>query len=283
MEITLKDKNYPELLKKIKNPPQELYIKGKLYPKEKYPLAVVGTRKVSNYGRQVTDYFVKALAQAGLTIISGLALGVDGLAHRATLEANGRTIAVLGSGLNKIYPTVHKKLAEKIIESGGAVISEYPPDFPASKITFPARNRIISGLSLAVLVIEAPQKSGALLTARYALAQGRKLFVVPGSIYQPNSVGTNYLIKKGAQAVTEPKDILRALKVRASFIKKQKTDSLTEQEERLLRFLSKEPINIDELVKRSELKTGEIISCLTALEIKGVLKDLGAGRYVRII
>ena len=134
-KITIKDKNYPELLKKISNPPLELYFNGNLNQREKYPLAVVGTRKISNYGRQITEYFVKVLAQAGITIISGLALGVDGLAHKTALRAKGRTIAVLGSGLNNIYPTIHKKLAQDIIDSGGAIVTEYEPNINPSKIT----------------------------------------------------------------------------------------------------------------------------------------------------
>ena len=210
-KITIKNASYPQLLKEIYDPPKQLYISGELKAKEKYPLAVVGTRKVSDYGKRATPYFVKTLAKTGLTIISGLALGVDGLAHQATLDVHGRTIAVLGSGLNNIYPSAHKKLAEDIIKSGGAVISEYSPDKQPSKTTFPARNRIIAGLCLGILVIEAPEKSGALITARFALEQGREVFAVPGSIYSKNSIGTNQLIKMGARPVTKPEDILQGL------------------------------------------------------------------------
>ena len=216
-KITINDKNYPELLKKIPNPPKELYFEGTLKKSEKYPLAVVGTRKLSAYGRQVTEYFVRTLVQSSLTIISGLALGIDGLAHQTTLDAGGRTIAVLGSGLNHIFPTVHKKLFQEIIQSDGAVISEYSPDTPAYKSNFPARNRIISGFSLGVLVIEAPKKSGALITAKLAFKQKRKVFVIPGRIYDKNSTGTNQLIKQGAQVVTSPQDILKSLTLNSSF------------------------------------------------------------------
>ena len=277
-----KDKNYPELLKKISNPPAELYFNGDLSQKEKYPLAVVGTRKISDYGRQITEYFVKVLAQAGVTIISGLALGVDGLAHKTALKAKGRTIAVLGSGLNNIYPTVHKKLAQDIIDSGGAIVTEYEPDINPSKITFPARNRIISGLSLGVLVIEAPQKSGALITATQAIKQGRKVFVIPARIYDKNSVGSNNLLKKGAQAVTKPEDILKSLGIKSSFIKKKKISNLSPIENQLLEFLDKEPISIDDLAEKSNMPAHKIVGLLTEMEIKGVIRSLGAGKYVSV-
>jgi len=209
--ITIKNKNYPELLKKIYDPPAQLYISGELRGEEKYPLAIVGTRKISNYGKQTTRLFAEALAEAGITIISGLALGVDGLAHQIALEKGTRTIAVLGSGLNIIYPSAHQKLAQEIIESGGAVISEYSPNTSPTKKTFPARNRIVSGLSLGVLVVDAPKKSGALITARTAIEQGREVFVVPGRINDFNSEGCNYLIKMGAHLVTDPQEIIETL------------------------------------------------------------------------
>ncbi len=212
--ITIKNENYPKLLKKIYDPPQKLYISGNLKKQEKYPLAIVGTRKISNYGQQATRFFTEVLAEAGVTIISGLALGIDGLAHRIALEKNARTIAVLGSGLNIIYPPAHQKLAQEIIKSGGAVISEYSPNTSPTKKTFPARNRIISGLSLGILVIDAPQKSGALITARTAIEQGREVFVVPGRINDFNSKGCNHLIKMGARLVTSPEEIIEALDIK---------------------------------------------------------------------
>ena len=208
--INLKHKNYPQLLKEIYDPPEKLYLLGKLKSKEKYPLAVVGTRRISSYGRQITMSLVKALSQAGLTIISGLALGTDGLAHQTALDVSGRTIAVLGSGLDIIYPSAHKKLAQEIIKSGGAVVSEYPLNTRPSKWTFPARNRIVAGMCLGTLVIEAPKRSGALITARFALEQGREVFAVPGSIYTENSAGCHILIKMGAKPVTKPEDILES-------------------------------------------------------------------------
>ena len=209
--IIIKNKDYPKLLKKIYDPPQKLYIAGELKKEEKYPLAIVGTRKISNYGQQMTRLFAEALAEAGITIISGLALGVDGLAHQIALEKKARTIAVLGSGLNIIYPPTHQKLAQEIVKSGGAVISEYSPNTGPTKKTFPARNRIISGLSLGVLVIEAPLRSGALITARTAIEQGREVFVIPGRINDFNSEGCNHLIKIGARIVTNPQEIIESI------------------------------------------------------------------------
>ncbi len=213
-KITLNSKNYPELLKQIYDPPKQLYILGDLTDQLSLinnPLAVVGTRKASTYGKKTTNYFVRTLAKAGLTIISGLALGIDSIAHQSTLEVKGRTVAVLGSGLNVIYPPTNKNLAQEIIKSNGVIISEYPPNTRPSKQNFPTRNRIIAGLSLGVLVIEAPEKSGALITARAAIEQGREVFVVPGSIYNENSAGCHFLIKAGAKPVTKPEDILETL------------------------------------------------------------------------
>ena len=282
--ITIKNKNYPDLLKKIKDPPKELYVFGELRVKEQYPLAVVGTRKLTDYGKQVTEYFVRTLARAGMTIISGLALGIDGLAHKTTLEAGGRTIAVLGSGLNRIFPTAHKKLAQDIIDSGGAVISEYAPDTPAFKGNFPARNRIISGLSLGVLVIEAPKKSGALITAKLAIDQKRKVFAVPGRIYDRNSAGTNQLIQQGAIAAAKPEDILHELEIKigsptpAAFA----IGKINKGQALILSFLSQKPTHVDELTKKTNLQINKLISLLTTMEVNGTVKNLGDGRYIRI-
>ncbi|PIR71606.1 MAG: DNA-protecting protein DprA, partial [Candidatus Nealsonbacteria bacterium CG10_big_fil_rev_8_21_14_0_10_37_25] len=197
--INIQDKNYPKLLKEIKDPPEILYVRGEILPDDSF-FAVVGTRMASSYGKQVALEIAGDLAEAGLTIVSGMAPGIDTFCHQATLERKGRTIAVLGTGLDEksIYPQSNLKLAEKILKTGGALISEYPPGTPGSKFTFPQRNRIISGLSLGVLVVEAKQKSGALITAHHAFSQNRKVFAVPGPIHSSNSKGPHYLIKKGA-------------------------------------------------------------------------------------
>ena len=279
-KILLADKNYPKLLKEIFDPPKELYVWGELKAEEKYPLAVVGTRKISNYGKQVAVPLVKTLANAGLTIVSGLALGIDGLAHQAALDVGGRTIAVLGSSLDIIYPALHKKLAENIANSGGAVISEYPPGTRPAKYTFPARNRIVAGLSLGVLVIEAPEKSGALITARFALDQGREVFAVPGSVYNPNSIGCNKLIKMGAKPVTGAEDIFETFNLEFSTELKKEIKPETPEEEILLKFLSHEPIHIDELIKSSKLSPSVANSTLTIMEIDNKVKNLGGNNYI---
>ncbi|MDD5295073.1 MAG: DNA-processing protein DprA, partial [Patescibacteria group bacterium] len=201
--MAITDKSYPALLNEIYNPPPLIYYKGELDLKNDFTLAVVGTRKFTAYGEQITDYLVKDLAANGLTIASGLALGIDSLAHLATLATGGKTIAVLGSGLDRenIYPSQNRYLADKIIASGGAIMSELPLGTPPLRHNFPQRNRLISGLSLGTLVIEAGEKSGALITAAYALEQNREVFAVPGHIHSPVSAGPNKLIKEGAKVV----------------------------------------------------------------------------------
>ena len=210
--ITIQDNNYPELLKEIHNPPAILYIRGNLELNDKLSLGIVGTRNISPYGRQITPLITASLIKAKLTIISGLANGIDTLAHETAIKNNGRTIAVLGAGVDKnsIYPRINKYLAEKIIQNG-ALISEYPIYTQPSRQSFPQRNRIISGLSLGVLVIEAQERSGALITARNALEQNREVFAIPGHILSPNSIGPNKLIKMGAKLVSETNDILEEL------------------------------------------------------------------------
>lgn len=282
--ITIKDGDYPPLLKEIYNPPALLYYKGNISANDEFAIAAVGTRKITDYGKQVTQEIVKELARNSLTIVSGLALGVDGLAHQSTIEVKGRTIAVLGSGLDaqNIYPTHHRYLSQKIIEAGGAIITEYPVGTLPLKQNFPNRNRIISGLSLGTLVIEAAEDSGALITAKYALDQNREVFAVPGSIHSKTSAGPNNLIKMGAKPVTCAADILDTLNLTqaAEFIESKKIVPDTKEEEVLLRYLSKEPIHIDELVRQSNLGTAAVASTLTMMEMKGKVRNLGSMMYV---
>lgn len=208
--ITIQDKNYPMLLKEIYSPPALLYVKGKMKPKDSLGLGIVGSRRLSLYGEQTTPPLTAELARAGLTIISGLAKGIDTLAHQAALEVGGRTIAVLGSGIDSrsVYPYSNRDLAEKITKSGGAVISEFPIGTQPLPQHFPQRNRIISGLSKGILIIEATKRSGALITARDALEQNRDVFAIPGPIFAQNSFGPNNLIKMGAKLVSQASDIL---------------------------------------------------------------------------
>ncbi len=210
--INLEDKNYPLLLKKIFNPPQVLYLRGEILENEKC-FAIVGTRRCSEYGKSVAFLIARDLSKAGLTIVSGMAIGIDTYAHKGTIDVDGRTIAVLGTGIDKqsIYPPENLELSKKILEKKGCLISEYPPKTRGNKFTFPERNRIISGLSLGVLVIEANFGSGALITAKYAREQKRKIFAIPGSINSVNSRGCHDLIKKGAKLVESANDILKEL------------------------------------------------------------------------
>ena len=281
--LTIKDKNYPKRLKEIYNSPAFLYYKGELQ-KDEYSLGIVGTRKMTSYGKQAVLEIASQLAQSGVTIVSGLALGIDALAHQAAIDFKARTIAVLGGGIDKrtVYPSRNLKLAEKIVEQGGVMISEYPIGTPPLKQNFPYRNRIISGLSLGVLIIEAPEDSGALITARYALEQNREVFALPGSIYSQNSSGPNNLIKMGAKLITSGADILESLNLMQAteFIEAKKIVPDTKEEALILEHLSCEPIHIDKLVELTKLNAATINSVLVMMEMKGKVRDLGGMSYV---
>jgi len=278
---TYLDSDYPSLLNQIYSPPALLYIKGQLIKEDEIAVAIVGTRKPTNYGRQAAYEIAYHLANQGVTIISGLALGIDSIAHQAALEAGGRTIAVLACGLDHVYPLANKNLAEKISQQG-ALISEFPLGRPALAYNFPQRNRIIAGLSLGTVVIEAPQESGALITAQFALDQNREVFALPGSIYSPASQGPNNLIKMGAKLITSYKDILDELNLGRveEFIETRKIIPENPEEEKILNLLSKEPIHIDEIIKKSNLQAQTVLSCLTLMEMKGYVKNIGAGNYI---
>lgn len=282
--ITILNKDYPTILKELYSPPPLIYCRGVLPQPTDICLGVVGARKISQYGRQVTSEIVSELARNQISIVSGLAIGVDSLAHQITLDNKGKTIAVLGGGIDKnsIYPSQNRYLAEKIIDGGGAVISEYKPKTLPLKMNFPARNRIISGLCLGSLIIEASEQSGALITAQFALEQNREVFAVPGSIYSPTSKGANGLLKQGAKLVTCANDILETLNLGQLqiVISSKKISPDTKEEEILLGFLSKEPIHIDNLVKQSGLATNTVSSTLIMMEMKGKIKNLGGMNYV---
>jgi len=280
--ITIKNKNYPEPLAEIYNPPALFYFKGNIDILNQPCLSVVGTRKITDYGKRITSDLVSVLANNGLTIISGLALGIDALAHKTTIESCGKTAAILGSGVNNIYPLANTNLAEKILESDGCIISEYPLGMMALKHHFPVRNRIISGLSMGTLVIEAGKKSGALITAKYALDQNRQVFTVPGNIYNQSSVGPNNLIKMGAVPVTCANDILDALNIEMVHHQKISQEIIgdTKEEKIMIKHLSTEPISIDELVKLTSIDIQILNSSLTMMEMKGIVKNLGGQNYI---
>lgn len=281
--LTKDDDNYPEKLKELYDPPFCLFARGEL-KKDDFALAVVGTRKYTTYGKQVTEEIVSELVQNGLTIISGLALGIDGIAHEATLQANGRTIAVLGTGINEqhIYPGSHRDLAKRIISSGGAVISEYPPGTLPTRFTFPRRNRIIAGMTLGTLVIEAPEESGSLITAQCALDNGREVFAIPQNITMENSLGTNTLIKNGAHLITSAKDILEILQLQdiKDIVENRAIIPDSPIEAKLLEHLSREPIHVDQLTKNSALDSSTVNATLTLMEMKGKVRNLGGMQYV---
>jgi DNA processing protein len=279
--ISIDNKNYPKLLKKIKNPPKILYHLGEIKNEENC-FAIVGTRLASSYGREVALEMAGDLAEAGLTIVSGFAPGIDTFVHQAVLERKKRTIAVLGTGLDEksIYPKSNLKLAKKILETGGALISEYPPKTRGTQFTFPQRNRIISGLSLGVLVVEAKEKSGALITANFAFEQKRKVFAIPGPIHSLNSRGCHYLIKRGAKLVENANDILEELNLPGLSTKKEKTIIGDNEEENLiLEALREEALYIDKIIEKTKLSAAKVASILSVLEIKGKVRNLGRNVY----
>jgi len=282
--ITINDNLYPKLLKEIYYPPTLFYYRGELNIQDEFALAVVGSRKYTSYGQQTVGRIIKDLARNNITIVSGLALGIDALSHLATLDVKGRTIAVLGSGLDKqsIYPSANRYLADKIISAGGLVLSEFPLGTPPLKHHFPQRNRLISGLTLGSLIIEAGEKSGALITARHALDQNREVFAVPGSIYSATSAGTNQLIKLGAKVITCAQDIIEALDLVqvTAYIDNKKIIPESTEEEKIVNQLSHEPIHVDSIVRKTELNASTVNSTLVIMEMKGMVKNLGGMQYI---
>jgi len=281
--LTWQDEAYPQRLKEIDQPPPVLYIRGEYLPDDLFAVAIVGTRRVTPYGRQITEELSGYLAANGMTVISGLARGVDAVAHQATLKAGGRTIGILGSGVDKIYPPEHRALAEQMMERG-AIISDYAPGTPPEASNFPPRNRIISGLSLAVVVIEAGETSGALITAEFAAEQGREVFAVPGSILAPQSKGTNKLIQKGAQPLLSVTDLMQALDItRVGEHKAARKSMPTDATEaKLLTVLSNEPMQIDEIRNQTELPIEKVSASLALMELKGMVRQVGGMNYVAV-
>lgn len=275
-----KDKAFPQALRDIPDPPQELYTLGSLEVAMAQPcLAVVGSRKVTPYGKQVTASLTSEVTGQGVTIISGLALGVDAVAHRAALDANGLTIAVLASGLDTITPTTNYHLAEEILKKGGALVSEYPPGTPPYPASFIARNRLVAGLSDAVLITEAAVKSGTLHTANFALEQGRDVMAVPGNITAPMSQGTNNLIRSGALPVTSAADIFLVLGLDTRVNQQAELFGNTPEETTLLKLLQNGITDATHLLQESRLSAANFNQTLTMLEITGRIYPLGAGHW----
>lgn len=301
--ILLEDKDYPNLLKKIEDSPRALYVRNgekgiksrkstnlrqetraSIKDWSEIAVAVVGTRKPTAYGKEVTERLVTGLVDNGVTIISGLALGIDAIAHRAALAAGGKTVGVLGCGVDNIYPPANRQLGEKMLSSGqGIIVSEYPLGYPAFPTNFPTRNRIVSGLSLGVLVIEGAQKSGTLLTASAAAAQGREVFAVPGPITSPVSKAPHFLLKNGAKLVEKVEDILEELNLESRIKNYESRRVLpeTKEEKKIMEILAQEGLDIDTLVRISKLDTGKVLGTLTSMELKGMVKNIG-GVYTKI-
>jgi DNA processing protein len=279
--LTWEDELYPPRLKEIDQPPPVLYVRGALTTEDAWAVAVVGTRRVSAYGRQVTEELASFLAANGVTIVSGLARGVDAIAHQSALKAGGRTVAVLGSGVDRIYPPEHAQLAEKMMTSG-AVISDYAPGTPPEASNFPPRNRIISGLAMATVVVEAGETSGALITAQFAVDQGREVFAVPGNILAPQSKGTNRLIAQGARPMLSARDLLDVLNLTRITEQRQVRKVLPgdEIEQKLMSVLTHEPLHVDEIRNQTGLPIERVSATLTMMELKGLVRQVGGMNFV---
>lgn len=275
------DPTYPSLLRQTVNGPPLIYVRGTLHENDRWALAVVGTRQCSTYGRDATRRLVADLAGAGVTIVSGLAMGIDAVAHEAALQAGGRTLAVLGSGVDQIYPGQNRQLGQAVIGQG-ALVSEYALGTQPAAANFPARNRIISGLALGVLVVEAAARSGALITVQFALEQGRDVFAVPGSIFSPKSEGPHRLIRDGATIVTRAEDVLEALNMQNAVEQQAVAAAMPEtaEEVALLRLVEAEPRHIDAISRDSALTMPVVSATLAMLELKGLIKQVGGMQYV---
>ena len=281
--ITWEDAKYPRRLAEIDQSPPVLYIRGDYLPEDEWAVAIVGTRRITAYGRQVTEEIASHLARSGVTVVSGLARGVDGVAHQAALNAGGRTLAVLGSGVNRVYPPEHRRLADQIISHGG-LISDYAPGTPPEASNFPPRNRIISGLSLAVVVVEAGETSGALITANFAAEQGREVFAVPGNILAPQSQGTNRLVQQGAHPLLRVKDLIDALELRAVVEHKAARLVLPADtvEATLLSVLGPEPVHVDDIRSQTGMPIEKVSATLALMELKGMVRQVGGMNYVAV-
>ena len=280
---TWHDEQYPARLRQIHDMPPVLYVKGEIKPEDDLSLAVVGTRRATPFGQEVTREFVRDLVHAGLTIASGLAAGIDSTAHYAALQNGGRTIAVLGSGVDIIYPAMNRKMAEEIVENG-ALISDYPIGTRPMRENFPRRNRIMSGISLGCLVVEGNEQSGALITARQALEQNREVFAVPGSVLSERSRGPNLLIQSGeAKLVLTVEDILQELNLSQEDQQlnlPSTPEPVDEEQAAVLRVLSRSPVHIDEIYRASGMSMPEVSSTLTMLELNDLVRQVGGMHYV---
>jgi DNA processing protein len=281
--LTWEDDAYPRRLKEIEQPPPVLYLRGELKSEDEWAVAIVGTRRITAYGRQVTEEVAGYLARNGVTVVSGLARGVDAVAHQSALNAGGRTLAVLGSGVDRVYPPENHRLSEQIMLHG-ALISDYPPGTPPEGSNFPPRNRIISGLALAVIIIEAALDSGAMITASFGVEQGRDVFAVPGNILAPQSKGTNRLIQEGARPLLDPQDVLEALNL--TMVTEQRTARQVlpgdPTEAQLFQVLGPEPLHVDDIRAQTGMPIEKVSATLALMELKGMIRQVGGMSYVRV-
>ncbi len=287
--LSLASPDYPQLLRQIPDPPPLLYIQGNPACLQTLQLAMVGSRNPSPGGQDTARDFAAHLAQVGLTITSGLALGIDAACHRGALDSGGMTIAVLGTGPDRVYPARHRALAHEIIDRGGAMVSEFPVGTEPRPENFPRRNRIISGLSLGTLVVEAAPRSGSLTTARHAVEQGREVFAIPGSIHNPLARGCHSLIRQGAKLVESAQDILEELGALAGSLDtlnhanpcSDEPAGVSVDQRQLLDYMGYETVSVDQMVARSGLTTAAVSSMLLILELQGQVVSQAGGRYVR--
>jgi DNA processing protein len=285
--LTLLDDEYPPLLSQVADPPPVLFVRGRLTPADGQSVALVGTRRATSYGQTIAQRLARDLVSAGVTIVSGLAKGVDTQAHRAALDAGGRTIAVLGNGLDQVYPPENAALARQIVDhDAGAIVSEFAPGVPPDAVNFPRRNRVISGLSIATVIVEAGERSGALITADFALEQGREVMVVPGNINSPMSLGSNELLKQGATPVTSAQDVLDALGPHDADVATpalaRHVPELGPQETIVWQALGGEPRHVDDLARTLSGRPGDVSATLALLELRGLARQVGPMLYTRV-
>jgi DNA processing protein len=281
--LTMLDPEYPRLLREVPAPPPVLYVRGTLTPQDERAVAIVGTRRATSYGLDVAHQIARDLAAFGVTVVSGLALGIDGQAHRGAIAAEGRTIGVLGCGVDIVYPGSHRRLYEEMVEHG-AIISDYPLGTGPAAVNFPPRNRIIAGLSLGIVVVEAPTKSGALITVDFAADYSRDVFAVPGSVLGEHSRGSHKVIRDGARLITSAADVMQDLgmAVVEPGEARQQALPMTEEEEHLMNYIRWDPQHIDEIAAAAGLTAAESAALLTMLELKGAIKDKGGQQYARV-
>lgn len=279
MQILNKEnEEYPRSLLQIENPPKQIYVEGDSGLLKKDSIAIVGTRKCSKYGKECTQKFATLLAKENITIVSGLALGIDTIAHYYSMQEIGKTIAVIGSGFNHIYPEENRYLAEQILQNGGCIVSEYPPEEPMNKAYFPKRNRMISGLAMGVLIVEGRYRSGSMITARYAIKQNKQVFCIPNKIDEPTGYIPNLLIQNGAYLVMKPQDILEFY----DLLEEKEPQKVDSKYQDIYKTIGDFPISINEICKITNKPLEEVTEALCMLELEELIQNLPGNQYIRV-